>query len=92
MQPGMTHRIEITDDRGSARIEFQGLLDQRALEDILTSARDARRRGAVQVILVLGSGTNVSRECIQTLRSMEGLTIEAVSPFLARWLRQETAG
>ncbi len=87
----MTHRMEISESKGSARIEFQGTLDREALEDILACVRESQARGTHRITLLLGSGTDVARECMEPLRRIDGLTIEAVSPFLARWMRQTSA-
>jgi hypothetical protein len=85
---GMTHRLDINEDGKANRISFEGVLDRAALEDVLSHARLARRNGARTVVLVLATGTEVHRECIEALIGAEGLRVEAVSPFLARWLRQ----
>jgi hypothetical protein len=84
----MTHRLDIDEDGDANRISFEGVLDRAALEDVLSHARLARRNGARTVVLVLATGTEVHRECIEALIGAEGLRVEAVSPFLARWLRQ----
>ncbi len=89
----MTHRIEITRDEQTVRIEFEGALDAKALADILSSIEETRRRGGKRIALVLRPGTEISRDCIEPLRMIdgfEGLTVEPMSPFLARWLKQTT--
>ncbi len=87
----MTHRIDIEEDGGRTRIGFEGALDAKGLEAIIAGVREARRRGVHRITLTLRSGTEVSRECIEPLRMIEGLTIEAESQYLARWIRQKTA-
>jgi hypothetical protein len=84
----MTHRLELGQDGDATRIAFQGVLDPAAVEDVLAHARAARRSGAREVVLVLAAGTEAQREGLELLRGVDGLRVEAPSPFLARWLRQ----
>ena len=84
----MTYRIETSQDDEEITLVFEGLLDRAALEDIASGCASARRRGAQSVVLALGVGSTVDGECIAALRTIEGLSVRASSPFLAHWLRQ----
>jgi len=84
----MTHRIE-RKDTVPPRLEFHGLLDRAAFEAIAASVRAARRNApGSTVVLALAAGTDVDSECVEPLRRLEGVVLEPVSPFLARWLRR----
>lgn len=83
----MTHRLQLSSDADGSRISFQGVLDRIALDDVLSHAAAQATRGR-PLVLVLAEGTEVHRECLERLRAVHGLRVEARSPFLARWLTQ----
>lgn len=88
----MTYRIKTGVDTEVARITFEGLLDAEALGALLSTVAAARHGGAGAVRLVLGVGTTVDAGCINALRAVDGLVVEAASPFLSHWLRQAGLG
>lgn len=84
----MTYRIETSQATSEVSLSFQGLLDCAALEAVASGTAAARARGVSVVVLTLAPGTTVDRECIPGLRSIDGLRVQAASPFLAAWLAQ----
>lgn len=98
----MTFRIGIVDAQVGPRVTFEGRLDVAALRAIEAQVRGLRSRsGAAVVGVLLLEGTEIDPECVEGVRALQGATVEAASPFLARWLggpppapgpRREAAG
>jgi len=84
----MTYRLETSQDEAEITLTFQGVLDRAAADVVRAACARARHRGAGAVVLALGVGSVVDGECMSLLRSIEGLSVRAASPFLAHWLRQ----
>ncbi|HEY6100105.1 MAG TPA: hypothetical protein VIW03_11780, partial [Anaeromyxobacter sp.] len=79
-----THRLDIHRKDRSLVLEFQGLLDARALAGLRSSIASAREAG-IPARIVLRSGTEVERSCLAELRALDAeLTAEAA--YLASWL------
>jgi hypothetical protein len=86
----MTHRIDSRDEGGRLVIEFQGVLDRRALSSIRVSCTTSVLRG-VPVLLVLCLGTEVESGCLEELTGLQGVEVVAQAPFLRRWLERRGA-
>jgi hypothetical protein len=80
----VTHRLDIQRAQQAIRFEFQGLLDDAALEELRVGVRLAADGGAA-VRVVLREGTEVERGAIEGLRTL-GAEVVAESAYLARWL------
>jgi hypothetical protein len=81
----MTYRIDIGDGAAGRTLEFQGLLDRGAIEEIRRRAERAR----APVRVVLRAGTEVAAGALPALRAIDGLSVVAESPFLSRWLSED---
>jgi hypothetical protein len=82
----MTHRITIQTSREVVTILFQGLLDRPAFLELDALCRAHRQSGNL-VRVRLGAGTKVDTGLLDPLLRLQGTTIEAESPFLARWIQ-----
>lgn len=83
----MTFRIVIADAPVGPTVTFEGRLDVAALRAIEAQIRGLRARsGAAAVGVLLLEGTEIDPECVAGVRALRGATVEAASPFLARWL------
>jgi len=80
----MTHRLDFHKLDGATVLEFQGLLDQAALQ-VLHAAIAGTPRGRARI--VLRAGTEVERACLQGLRALDAEVV-AESPYLARWISE----
>ena len=85
----MTHRFDIQTGDQLITILFQGLLDRAALSELEALCRAQTRKG-VPVRVLLGAGTKLETGFVEKLLRIEGITVEAKSPFLARWLGNGT--
>lgn len=79
----MTHRLDIRKAARLVTIEFHGLLDAVALEDLQQAVARAAPGGPVRV--VLREGTEIERGCVADLRALEAELV-AESAYLARWI------
>ncbi len=68
------------------RVLFQGLLDRAALSELEAHCQAQKRSGG-SVRVVLGAGTRVDADLLEELVRIEGIELEAKSPFLSRWLQ-----
>lgn len=84
----MTHRIDIRNQDATVRFEFHGLLDAAALASLEAAVASAVASGARAAVLVLRSGTEVDRSVLPELQALK-VTLEAESPYLARWLLRD---
>ena len=82
----MTHRFDLQTSDDFTTILFQGLLDRAALSELEAHCQVHKRRGG-SVRVVLGAGTRIDADLLEELASIEGIALEAVSPFLSRWIR-----
>jgi len=83
----MTHRFDVHTSARQVTVLFQGLLDRPALSRIEALCRAERHRG-MSVLVQLGAGTRVTEaDLVEELVSIEGITLEADSPFLSRWIQ-----
>lgn len=80
----MTHRLDFRELGGATVLEFQGLLDQAALQ-VLRAAVAGTPRGLARI--VLRAGSEVERDCLPGLRGLEAEVV-AESPYLARWISE----
>lgn len=81
----MTHRFDILKSDQLITIRFQGLLDRAALAELEALCLAQRTRGiSVRVLLV--AGTKVEAGLVEELVRIEGIALEAESPFLSRWI------
>lgn len=83
----MTHRIEVRNQADTVRFEFHGLMDASALASLEAAIAFAHAAGA-QVRVVLRAGAELDRSVLADLRALN-VTLEAESPYLARWLARE---
>lgn len=82
----MTYRIDLETREQDVTVLFQGRLDEAALDDLATRCRDRLRRGS-SVRVRLGVGTVVEGDVLERLAGLGGVSIEAESPFLSRWIQ-----
>jgi len=82
----MTYRFDLQTGAELSTIFFQGRLDRSALSELETHCRTLKRRG-LSVRVLLGAGTTVEIEVLDLLAHIEGIVLEADSPFLSRWIR-----
>ncbi len=81
------YRLDINHGENEVRVCFRGHLDPEALDDLVTHvAGVAGSANAVPVRVVLQAGTLVDHELVSLLPRLAGVTVEAESPFLARWM------
>jgi hypothetical protein len=85
----VTHRLDVRKQPKAITLEFQGLLDDAALEELRTAVQLASR-SAAEIRVLLRELTIVERGCIAGLRSL-GAEVVAESPYLARWLREDAS-
>jgi len=88
----MTHRVDIQKDPEGVTVLFQGLLDGSAFAALVGLCR-AQTAAARPVRVLLRAGTQVEADLLEALAATPGVSLEAESPFLARWLercRRET--
>lgn len=82
----MTHRIDHQASERLATILFQGLLDRPALAALESRCRELGRDGG-EVRVRLAASTKVVVGVLEELVRLEGITLEAESPFLTRWIQ-----
>ena len=82
----MTHRFDLRTSNRLTSILFQGLLDRAALSELEAHCQ-AQKRREVAVRVVLGAGTRIDADLLEELVRMEGIALEAESPFLSRWIQ-----
>jgi hypothetical protein len=83
----MTHRFDLRTTEHLVTILFQGILDRPALSELETLCQ-SRRRDAAPVRVLLGAGTTVDSDLLENLLLVDGITVEAESPFLSRWIQR----
>jgi len=82
----MTHRLDLQTKDQCTTILFQGLLDRPAFCKLQSLCRAQQQKG-LTVHVRLGAGTKVETELFEELVRIEGIALEAESPFLARWIQ-----
>ena len=82
----MTHRIDLRIGEQGTMVLFQGLLDRPALLELAARCR-VLSEGGTRVLVILSAGTRVEAGLVEELVRLEGITLEAESPFLARWIQ-----
>ena len=82
----MPYRIDAIRTETALVLAFQGLLDEAALADL--RSRMPALPGPVR--LVLRAGTEVEPACLDALRTLPLAGLAAESPYLARWLSEES--
>jgi hypothetical protein len=82
----MTHRIDIRTAALVTTVLIQGLLDRAAFDELSSLCRSHRLAGR-SVHVVLGAGIRVHTDLVEALVRIEGVTIDAESAFLSRWIR-----
>jgi|GEM_PF-5209684 len=82
----MTHRIDLRTGEQGTTVFFQGLLDRPALSELATRCRTLSQK-ETRVRVILSAGTRVEASLVEELVRLEGVTLEAESPFLARWIQ-----
>lgn len=82
----MTHRFDLQTNGGLITILFQGLLDRAALTELEAHCQAQMRRGG-SVRVLLGAGTRIDADLLEELVHLEGIALEAESPFLSRWIQ-----
>jgi hypothetical protein len=81
----MTYRIELSAGDREVTLAFEGDLDRTALADLAARCAAQARRG-VKVRLWLRAGTRVETGVLDELAGLDGVTLAAEAPFLARWI------
>lgn len=87
----MTHRFDLQTSSELTTILFQGLLDRAALSELEDHCQAQKSRGC-SIRVVLGAGTRIDADLLEELVSIEGIALEAKSPFLSRWIQSCLAG
>ena len=83
----MTHRFDLNRDPASITIEVHGVLDPPATDELEALCHAQLQRG-VAVQVRLATGTTAAHEQLERLVRLEGVQLEAASPFLALWLER----
>ena len=81
----MTHRLDIRKSDQRVTILFQGLLDRSGLSELEALCQAQANRG-LTVHVRLGSATRIESELLEPLLRIKDISLEAESPFLARWI------
>jgi hypothetical protein len=81
----MTYKIHQTGPEDERTLTFEGTLDRAALAD-LASRFESERRHAGSVRVWLRVGTQVEAGVLDELVRLEGMSLSAEAPFLARWI------
>ena len=81
----MTYKIQQTSREDERTLTFEGALDRAALADLVARCEAGRRQG-VHVRVRLGAGTQVDTGVLDELVHLEGISLSAEAPFLARWI------
>jgi hypothetical protein len=81
----MTYRIHMTGCGDEGTLVFEGTLDRAALADLVGRCA-AERRQSARVRVWLRAGTEVETGVLDELACLEGISLAAEAPFLARWI------
>jgi hypothetical protein len=84
------HRFESETSDLGVTLVFQGTFDEAALRDLDSLCKrfcDQR----VPVLVLLDEGTQMETGLLEKLLTIEGIKLEAKSPFLAKWIANVAA-
>jgi hypothetical protein len=83
----VTHRIDTRNDGSRVVLEFQGILDRKALSEVRAHCAPLVLQN-VHVRLVLLVGTEVEPGCLEELAGLQGVDLVAEAAFLRVWLER----
>lgn len=82
----MTYKIQQNGGQDKRTLSFEGTLDRAALADLIARCELELRQG-LHVRVWLRAGTQVEAGVLDELVRVEGISLAAEAPFLARWIR-----
>ena len=81
----MTYKIQMNGRQDERTLAFEGTLDRAALADLIARCKAAHQQG-IRLRVWLRAGTQVEAGVLDELVQVEGISLSAEAPYLARWI------